>query len=205
MTGLTARLAFVAATTTLLLATGCGLPPAAPDTTSPSPAPSGPPAASPQPGTSSSSAPAPTASTTPAPREAFAVLRGSLEEVPVVAEVYPVHREGATSTLNVRLTGKRPGAEFRILDALNDRNPETGARSNTAPDALRLIDPQAKKGYLPATTGQGDCVCSPATNGWMDHYTDVTVSATFAAPPASRTTIDVMIPGFGTVNDVPLV
>ena len=131
-------------------------------------------------------------------------LRGAFEGVPVVAEVLPIRREGATSTVNIRFVTSGTSRTFRILGSLSDHNPELGDKGQSAPDGLRLIDPAAKKAYLPATIGDRECVCSPARNSWTDRYTDVTVSVTFAAPPASRNTIDLLVPGFGTVTDVPL-
>ena len=141
---------------------------------------------------------------TPEASSPFRSLRGGFEGVPVVAEVFPIRREGATSTVNVRFVATGTSRTFRIVESLSDHNPELGDKGKAAPDGLRLIDPSAKKAYLPATIGDRDCVCSPAHNSWTDRYTDVTVSVTFAAPPASRNTIDLLVPGFGTVNDVPL-
>ena len=141
---------------------------------------------------------------TPEAASPYRRLRGGFEGVPVVAEVFPIRREGATSTVNVRFVAKGTSRTFRIVESLSDHNPELGDKGKAAPDGLRLIDPAAKKAYLPATIGDRECVCSPAHNSWTDRYTDVTVSVTFAAPPASRDTIDLLVPGFGTVNDVPL-
>lgn len=140
----------------------------------------------------------------PASSAPYRKLRGAFEGVPVIAEVYPIRRDGATSTVNIRFVTKDTTRTFRILRSLSDHNPELSDKGTAAPDGLRLIDPAARKAYLPATIGDRECVCSPASNGWTDRYTDVTVSVTFAAPPASRNTIDLLVPGFGTVNDVPL-
>lgn len=131
-------------------------------------------------------------------------LRGAFEGVPVVAEVFPIRREDATSTVNIRFVASGTSRTFRILDSLSDHNPELGDKGQSAPDGLRLIDPSARKAYLPATIGDRECVCSPAHNSWTDRYTDVTVSVTFAAPPASRSAVDLLVPGFGTVTDVPV-
>ncbi len=131
-------------------------------------------------------------------------LRGSFEGVAVVAEVYPIRRLGSTSVANVRFVAVNASRTFRILEALNDHNPEVGDGGDTSPDGLRLIDPQAEKAYLPATISDHECLCSPARNAWTDRYTDVTVTVAFAAPPATMETIHLLVPGFGTVTDVPL-
>ena len=131
-------------------------------------------------------------------------LRGSFEGIAVVAEVYPIRRLGSTSVANVRFVAVNASRTFRILEALNDHNPEIGDGGDTSPDGLRLIDPQAKKAYLPATIDDHQCLCSPARNAWTDRYTDVTVTVAFAAPPAALETIHLLVPGFGTVTDGPL-
>ncbi|MFT4163827.1 MAG: hypothetical protein QM650_01130 [Microlunatus sp.] len=120
-----------------------------------------------------------------------------------MAEVYPIQRGPKTATANVRFITAKGSDTFRI-GTLNDNNPELGDKNNTAPDGLRLIDSTAGKAYLPATIGDQECLCSPRVNSMLDHYTDVTVSVTFAAPPADLTAIDLVIPKFGTVRDVPL-
>jgi hypothetical protein len=138
------------------------------------------------------------------PERPFRTLYGAFEGVAVTAEVYPIRRTGPTSSANVRFTVANGSRTFRILTALNDHNPEIADKGSTSPDGLRLIDPTAKKAYLPATIGDRECLCSPAVNDRFDRYTDVTVSVSFAAPPVSRTTINLVLPGFGTVADVPL-
>jgi hypothetical protein len=139
------------------------------------------------------------------PEPPYRKLPGSFERVAVVAEVYPIRRGNATSTANIRFRQATSGSEyFRIHKSLNDHNPELGDKEETAPDGFRLIDRQTKKAYLPATIGDRECLCSPRVNGFSHYISDVTVTVTFAAPPASITTIDLVVPGFGTVNDVPL-
>ena len=135
--------------------------------------------------------------------EPYRKLRGAFKDIPVVAEVYPIQRGPKTATANVRFIAVKSSDTFRI-GTLNDSNPELGDSNNTAPDGLRLIDTTAGKAYLPATIGDQECLCSPRINTVLDNYTDVTVSVTFAAPPAELTAIDLVIPRFGTVRDVPL-
>lgn len=135
----------------------------------------------------------------------FKTLQGELESIAVMAEVYPITRNSRTATASVRFRMAGSGtSEFRIFRSLNDHNPEVADKELTAPDGLRLIDSNAMKAYLPATIGDGECLCSPRINGFHDRHKDLTVAVTFGAPPASTKTIDLLIPGFGTVSDVPL-
>lgn len=192
-------------TTCLMAVAGCGtIDVAAP----PQPVPSGSAtdASPPTPSATHPTRTTPRASTAPpsSPETPFRTLYGSFEGVAVTAEVYPIRRTGSTSASNVRFTVVNSSRTFRILTALNDHNPEVADKGSTSPDGLRLIDPTAKKAYLPATIGDRECLCSPAVNDRFDRYTDVTVSVSFAAPPVSQTTINLVLPGFGTVADVPL-
>ena len=206
MTTSAAQILTAGLTTACLLAvTGCGtIDVAAP----PRPAPSGSATAAGPPTPSAtdptSTPPASSAPSGQSPETPFRTLYGAFEGVAVTAEVYPIRRTGSTSSANVRFTVANGSRTFRILTALNDHNPEVADKGSTSPDGLRLIDPTAKKAYLPATIGDRECLCSPAVNDRFDRYTDVTVSVSFAAPPVSRSTINLVLPGFGTVADVPL-
>lgn len=199
----------ILAAAALLATTGCSGPAegaAGPDGTQPGAgAPADPSSVTPEPvpdGSGDRSS-APTADS--GPRMPFTTLRGALEETEVFAQIYPIERGGATATANVRFSLVDPDAYgFRIHRSLSDNKPELGDSGETAPDGLRLIDQGARKAYLPATINDGECLCSPRTNGFTDRHHQVTISVTFAAPPASTTAIDLMVPGFGTVSDVPL-
>ena len=130
---------------------------------------------------------------------------GAIDTVRVKAAVYPVRRAGQTATVNVLITADNPQEEFTHQRRAVRREPRGGVRSDRAVDGLRLIDPTHKKAYLPATTGDGICACTPADDAELTMTTAVWVSVVFAAPPADLTTISVQVPQFGTVTDVPLV
>ena len=142
---------------------------------------------------------------TPAPAEQpFAVRPGAIDKLRVKASVFPVRRAGQTATVNVLIASDNPQEAFMLNGELSDGNPEVGSRSDRAVDGLRLVDTTNKKAYLPATTGDGICACTPADKV-LDETNAVWVSVVFAAPPAELTTISVQIPQFGTITDVPLV
>ncbi len=154
------------------------------------------------------SEPAPSAEPTPtsAPTEQpFSVRPGSVSSKPVKASVFPVERAGQLATVNVLIAADDPLATFGVGASLSDQDPEVGSRSKDSVDGLRLVDPVNKKSYLPATTGNGVCACTPADDAIPMFTSSLWVSVVFAAPPADQTTINVVIPRFGTVTDVPLV
>ena len=130
---------------------------------------------------------------------------GAIDKVRVKASVFPVRRAGQTATVNVLIASDNPQEAFMLNGELSDGNPEVGSRSDRAVDGLRLVDATNKKAYLPATTGDGICACSPADNAGLDETNALWVSVVFAAPPAQLATISVQIPQFGTITDVPLV
>lgn len=213
------RIAAAGAATTLLALTACGAhadatPPSHPDRPSPESTRSQTPVATPDtveprtsasPSTTASDGTSTRPSTPPADVQPVRTLRGAFEEKAVTAEIYPIERGATTATVNVRFRLTTPTLTgFRIYQSLSDHKPELSDRGKTAPDGLRLLDTAAGKAYLPATIGTGECLCSPRVNTAFDDVDDVTVTVAFAAPPATLTHMDLMVPGFGTIADVPL-
>lgn len=138
------------------------------------------------------------------PEQPFTVRPGAIDGVRVNASVFPVRRAGQTAVVNVLLASANPEERFSLQMELSDGNPEVGSRENGSVDGLRLVDATNKKAYLPATTGDGVCACTPADDRMWTKDSAIWVSVIFAAPPADLTTINVQIPQFGTVTDVPL-
>lgn len=148
---------------------------------------------------------APAQPSMPADARPIRTLRGAFEDKAVTAEIYPIERGATTATVNIRFRLRKPDLiGFRIYQSLSDHKPELSDRGKTAPDGLRLIDTTAGKAYLPATIGSGECLCSPRVNSAYDRVDEVTVTVAFAAPPTAVTSMDLMVPGFGTVSDVPV-
>ena len=160
--------------------------------------------APPAPSAPSSGQPTPASTPSVAAEQPFAVRPGAVRRVRVHAAIFPVRRSGQTATANVMISADDPFNDVDLEERLSDRNPEVGSRSPRSVDGLRLIDGKNKKTYLPATTADGVCACTPADGGMWNKTNVVWVSVVFAAPPADLTTIDVQIPLFGTVTNVPL-
>ena len=150
---------------------------------------------------------APTAEPTPTSRRAeepVTVREGSISGVRVNASIYPIRRSGQTVSANVMIQTRYPHTTIVLRQELSDGDPEVGSSSLEAVDGLRLVDARNKKLYLPATTGDGVCACAPADDRAITQERVVWVSVVFAAPPVDVTAVDVSVPGFGTVADVPL-
>jgi len=129
---------------------------------------------------------------------------GSFDQDKVVATLYPVRRTGETASVNLYIVAQDPEGTFMLLNSLGDGNTETSSKALTSVDGVRLVDPVAKKAYLPAVTADGQCVCSPDDGATGEVRSSVWVTVTFAAPPAELTMINVTVPTFGTFTDVPV-
>ena len=72
-------------------------------------------------------------------------------------------------------------------------------------DGVALVDPEGRKKYLVARDETGRCVC---TNGLNSQFASaeapIQLSATLTAPPATVTQVDLLIPHFETLRDVPI-
>ncbi|WP_139210035.1 hypothetical protein [Microlunatus flavus] len=155
--------------------------------------------------TSGSASPAPTPAASGTPGDvAVATRPGSFDKDKVIATLYPVRRTGETASVNLYIAAQDPDGTFMLLNSLGDGNTETSSKALTSVDGVRLVDPVAKKAYLPAVTADGQCVCSPDDGATGEIRSSVWVTVTFAAPPAQLTLINVTVPTFGTFTDVPI-
>lgn len=120
--------------------------------------------------------------------------------------LFPVKRNGATSTVNFSLTSPDSGANsVRIDQMLSDGNNAAIDKDSFASDGLQLVDGKNAKVYLVASDGQGQCLCTRnLLQVDLEKGLPVLFSASFAAPPADVASVDVKIPSFGTVTNVPI-
>ncbi len=93
--------------------------------------------------------------------------------------------------------------DITIGRALSDDNLAAGDADDDTADGVTLIDPRRSKVYLAAASDYR-CLCTRFRDTKLAHDQPVVVSATFAAPPAEVTVLDVQIPGFGVVVGVPV-
>jgi len=199
----------------LLLAAGCGVPStttSGEEASQPSDQPTVVASVDPidpdDPATSPSSTESPSASvpsgSASAGDQPVATRSGSLSKDKVIATLYPVRRSGETASVNLYIAAQDPGGTFSLFGSLSDGNDETSSKAVWSVDGVRLVDPVAKKAYLPAVTADGQCVCSPDDDSTAETRSSVWVTVTFAAPPAQLTMINVNVPSFGTFTDVPI-
>jgi len=120
--------------------------------------------------------------------------------------LYPVVRDGSVSHLTLVLSAPEEDAErVQIGQLLSDANTTTSDTTGDAADGLQLVDGKNAKLYLVASDGKGRCLCSRnLSNLFLDYGNPVLLSAAFAAPPADVNAVQVRIPHFGTVKNVPV-
>ena len=123
---------------------------------------------------------------------------------------YPIRRSGTLSVLDFTLSrpAADPGEDTENAPAehhFDDRNSTTGDRSPYSVDGVKLIDTKNRKAYLVASESGGRCLCSTGVNV-ISVETGETYSfyATFAAPPAAVTDLEVNVPRFGAIPRVPV-
>lgn len=165
-------------------------------------------AAEPQAATAASSTPR---AVRPEP-EPIATRRGSVKGESVKVELTLLHRRGATVSLELRMSTKFDGNLLLddVLDdgldqKVEDPDPESDGVEGYSMDGISLIDGTNGTRYAPARDQRGYCVCDHPGNLVLGPGAQVVgLSATFGAPPPEVKVVDVVIPGFGTVPDVPL-
>ena len=191
----------------VLCAAGCGLgetPPAVPPTT----APSNDPSASSDPSASIQPTPAdPSQPSAPDQLGNPVVTRTSAADgEKVQLALYPVVRDDRVSHINMVLSVLDEDADrVQVSSLLADGDYSAGDTTGDTTDGLQLVDGKNAKLYLVASDGKGRCLCSRSLNSmFLDYGNPMLLSASFAAPPADVTAIDVRIPNFGTVKNVPV-
>lgn len=140
------------------------------------------------------------------PGPVVATRSSSLNGYQVDLKLFPVTRNGSTSTVNFSLTSPDSGAnKVQIAQLLGDGNYSAIDKTAFAADGLQLVDGKNAKVYLVASDGQGQCLCSRnLVQVQLEKGLPALFSASFAAPPADVTSVDVKIPSFGTVTGVPV-
>jgi hypothetical protein len=131
---------------------------------------------------------------------------GTADDQKATLAVYPVRRSDTLAVMHFTVTVD-PAAEdgIFVFELFSDGDSTTGdAASATSVDGVRLVDSARRKVYLAASDGKGMCLCSRALRGYLEPGNTYTFYATYAAPPAEVTALDVSFPNFGTVSRVPV-
>ena len=152
------------------------------------------------------------ATATPQPEEAAAVVEtlGSIDGGRVRFILTELQRSGPTVILNARLEPADPAADrLQVSSTFDDGTFQDLEAGATEPgdvfDGVALIDPEGRKKYLVARDETNRCVC---TNGLSSAFVradaPVELTATLSAPPPGVTQVDLVVPRFETLRDVPL-
>jgi hypothetical protein len=123
-------------------------------------------------------------------------------------DMYPVERRGTLADLNFTLTmvkGDDPDDRLQISDLFADGNYDSVDSGGHSIDGVRLLDGANGKVHLPASDGNGACLCTRDLSGtFLEAGDSVVLSAIYAAPPEDVTAVSVQVPKFGTFTDVPV-
>ena len=131
---------------------------------------------------------------------------GTADDQKATLAVYPVRRSDTLAVMHFTVAVD-PNADdgIFVFDLFGDADSTTGdASSSTSVDGVRLVDSVRRKVYLPASDGKGNCLCSRDLKGDLEPGHTYTFYATYAAPPAEVSVLDVSFPQFGTVSRVPV-
>ena len=131
----------------------------------------------------------------------------------MTVDLVALKRSGPTVVLNLRLRTTAADPEGRtsaqiaqaLANDVNEKTPGGDTIDTDNADGLELVDTKNRKRHLVARDTENRCVCSSGLSSvFVRPVAPVNVSATFGAPPADVRAMDVTIPGFGTMTDVPL-
>jgi hypothetical protein len=144
------------------------------------------------------------------PPEALAASESTIDGKTIRLEVTELARSGGIVALTFRLTMDQPPADeiddrAQVSDTFDDGLSEGDGEAYATLDGISLIDTENRKRHLVARDSEGVCVCDGELSGAFVHPdAPLTLSASFAAPPEDVEAVDVVIPRFGTLKDVPL-
>jgi hypothetical protein len=131
---------------------------------------------------------------------------GTADHQKATVAVYPIRRSDTLAVMHFTVTVD-PSAKDGIFvyDLFTDGDSTTGeGGTSISVDGVRLVDSVRRKAYLAASDSEGQCMCSRHLTGDLEPGITYTFYATYAAPPAEVSALDVSFPLFGTVSRVPV-
>ena len=138
---------------------------------------------------------------------AIAESAGSADGDRVRFVLTELRRSGPTVVLNARLETAEGNAQVASAfdDGVDQELEGEQAEGADVFDGVAMVDPEGRKKYLVARDETGRCVCTNQLNGqFTSPESPVQLTATLTAPPATVTQIDLLIPHFETLRDVPI-
>ena len=139
------------------------------------------------------------------PGPVVATRTSSSDGAKLTIELYAISRTGNLSELNMTLRAEPTKGKFQVADTFGDKNYSSSDFSGHTVDGIQLVDGKHSKLYLVASDGDGTCLCSRGLSAvFLDSGEPLLLSATYAAPPADVTAVDVRVPNFGIITNVPV-
>jgi hypothetical protein len=145
-----------------------------------------------------------------APEKALAGRAGTIDGKAVQLEIVQLKRSGESTALTLRLRKQTTGGA-QVAGTFDDglfeklKNSDNSVAGGNTLDGISLIDSKNRKRYLVGRDSNNACVCDvDLSTAFVYPDSPLLLSATFGAPPADVTSVDVVVPKFGTFKDVPL-
>ena len=150
-------------------------------------------------------APTPTATATATATADGPVVEraGSVEGQRTTLAVYPIARSGSLVDVRMTLTVDPAGSAVFLGQSFGD-SPARRIQKSDDVAGVKLVDGRNRKVHLVARGADRACVCSNVRGVRAEPGVPVELAATFGAPPADVTSLDVLVPNFGTLRDVPV-
>jgi len=140
----------------------------------------------------------------PAPEDVLATREGKIDDLPVKLEITELTRSGDTMILGLSLVVTEGASDedgANIYTDFDDGDLQAGAST----DGITLIDSTNAKRYLVARDSSGACVCDDELGSeYVVEDPPSRLSSTYGAPPEDVDALDVQIPHFGVIRDVPI-
>jgi hypothetical protein len=137
-------------------------------------------------------------------RTVAASRSATYEDVSARIDLLSIHRSGNLATLRFTATNTTPGTAEDTSKEWSISTDLGGSVTSYDVSGVYLVDPAHSKKYPTASDSADECVCSRTQGVDVVPTQTREFSATFAAPPAEVTDVDVYVPGAGTIENVPV-
>lgn len=141
----------------------------------------------------------------PAPEEVLATREGKIDDLPVKLEITELTRSGDTVILGLSVAVTEGNSDENGADIFTAFDDGNLSDATATMDGITLIDSTNAKRYLVARDSDGACVCDDNLGSeFVVEDPPTRLSATYGAPPEDVDALDVEIPRFGVIRDVPI-
>jgi hypothetical protein len=142
-------------------------------------------------------------------RKVIQEVRGSIDGVRMRFQVVLLARRGDMLVLEARVVSRddptRETEAVTIGDAFDDHRRDRQGTGDNSLDAIRVVDPATSKVYGLARDGRNNCACSNELHrAQVGPGKPFPLVAMFNAPDDASQTVEIMVPGFELLDDVPV-